>query len=210
MWVIMNMIGTDWARHWISRLWWCFRGWCPSISMWRNMLNYTLIRDTMCCVFPSHRGKWFGRKTVHRCILFSLNLLFIVLFVVFIFQLHFSPFIFFAIFGHTLTRMYFYLYFVSHFISRIQLVAADVVKFLANNITSQPIVLHGFSVGGYLWGECMVHMSHDVDRYRHVLNQINCQIWDSLVELTELPVGVPKAVFAQNETLQRALSNYLM
>lgn len=70
--------------------------------------------------------------------------------------------------------------------------------------------MHGFSVGGYLWGECMVHMSHDIERYRNVINQINGQIWDSLVELTEIPIGVPKSVFPKNETLQRALSNYLM
>lgn len=91
-----------------------------------------------------------------------------------------------------------------------QLVAADVVKFLANNVSTHPIVLHGFSVGGYLWGECMVHMSRDVERFRHVLAQINGQVWDSLVELTEIPIGVPKSVFPQNETLQRALSNYLV
>lgn len=97
-----------------------------------------------------------------------------------------------------------------HWLKRIfQLVAAEVVKFLSNNISTQSIIVHGFSVGGYLWGECMVHMSRDIDRYRQVINQINGQVWDSLVELTEIPVGVPKSVFPKNETLQRALSNYL-
>lgn len=92
-----------------------------------------------------------------------------------------------------------------------QLVAADVVKFLANNVsTKNPVLLHGFSVGGYFWGECMVHMSRDIERYRHVLDNIQGQVWDSAVELSELTIGVPKAVFPKNDTLERALKNYLM
>lgn len=56
----------------------------------------------------------------------------------------------------------------------------------------------------------MVHMSRDVDRYRHVLDMIQGQVWDSAVELSEITLGVPKAVFPNNETLERALKNYLM
>lgn len=84
------------------------------------------------------------------------------------------------------------------------------LKFLTSNVNGKsPIVLHGFSVGGYLWGECLVHMSRDVERYRNVLDMVNGQIWDSAVELSEIPLGVPKAVFPTNDTLQRALKNYL-
>lgn len=89
--------------------------------------------------------------------------------------------------------------------------AAEVVKFLSNNVTTKnPIILHGFSVGGYLWGECMVHMARDLDRYRTVLDMIQGQIWDSAVELSEISIGLPKAMFPKNDTLQRALKNYLM
>lgn len=90
------------------------------------------------------------------------------------------------------------------------MVAAELVKFLENNITTNPLLLHGFSVGGYLWGECMVHMSRDIDRFQHVLKQFKGQVWDSTTELTEIPVGIPKAMFPKNDTLQRALSNYMM
>lgn len=90
------------------------------------------------------------------------------------------------------------------------MVAAEVLKFLNNNVTKKnPLVLHGFSVGGYLWGECLVHMSRDVERYRNVLDMVQGQVWDSAVELSEIPLGVPKAVFPTNDTLQRALRNYL-
>lgn len=56
----------------------------------------------------------------------------------------------------------------------------------------------------------MVHMARDLDRYHHVLDMIQGQIWDSAVELSEIPIGVPKAMFPKNDTLQRALKNYLM
>lgn len=91
-----------------------------------------------------------------------------------------------------------------------QLVASDAVKFLANNINSNPLLLHGFSVGGYVWGECMVHMARDLDRYRPILNLFQGQIWDSAVEITEIKIGLPKAMFPKNDTLQKALSNYMM
>lgn len=92
-----------------------------------------------------------------------------------------------------------------------QLVASEVVNVLTENVTGKnPIILHGFSVGGYLWGECMVQMARDLDRHRHVVDMMQGQIWDSAVELSELAIGVPKAVFPRNDTLQRALKNFLM
>lgn len=98
------------------------------------------------------------------------------------------------------------IFYLFHF----QIVAGDVVKFLANNVKSNPLVLHGFSVGGYVWGECMVHMARDLNRYRPILDLVQGQIWDSAVELTEIKVGLPKAMFPKNYTLQKALSNYMM
>ena len=92
----------------------------------------------------------------------------------------------------------------------LQLVAADVVKFLESNVTTNPLVLHGFSVGGYVWGECMVHMAADTKRYKTIIDNINGQIWDSVTDITEIPIGVPKAMFPSNDTLQRAVSNYML
>lgn len=93
---------------------------------------------------------------------------------------------------------------------KFQLVAADLVKFLENNNRYSPILLHGFSVGGYVWGECMVHMSRDTERYKLILDRICGQIWDSAADITEIPVGVPKALFDNNYTLQKALRQYMM
>jgi len=91
-----------------------------------------------------------------------------------------------------------------------QVVAFDIVKFLNNNESYTPMIIHGFSVGGYLWGECMVHMARDLDKYTPLLNRISAQIWDSAADITEIPVGVPKALFPKNETLENALRSYML
>lgn len=42
-----------------------------------------------------------------------------------------------------------------------QLAAGDKVKFLSNNKNYERFVLHGFSVDGYLWGECLIQLQED-------------------------------------------------
>lgn len=91
-----------------------------------------------------------------------------------------------------------------------QLVALDIVTFLNNNPTFTPILLHGFSVGGYLWGECLVHIAQDMNKYKGLLDRIQCQVWDSAADITEIPIGVPKAMFPKNPTLQNALRKYML
>lgn len=71
------------------------------------------------------------------------------------------------------------------------------------------MVIHGFSVGGYLWGECLVHMNKDRKLYQSVLDRFTGQIWDSAADITEIPVGVPKALFPKNPKLQAPLRNYM-
>lgn len=40
-----------------------------------------------------------------------------------------------------------------------QVVAKDLLQFLDMNASYSPLVLHGFSVGGYLWGEVLVNIA---------------------------------------------------
>ena len=91
-----------------------------------------------------------------------------------------------------------------------QQVAEDVVKFLANNDYYKQVVLHGFSVGGYVFGECLVHMNNDRKKYQSTVDRIVAQIWDSAADITEIPVGVPKALFPRNPGLQAPLRNYMI
>ncbi|GLV35265.1 lethal (2) k09913 [Carabus blaptoides fortunei] len=91
-----------------------------------------------------------------------------------------------------------------------QLVANDVLRFLDKNHNYSPLLLHGFSVGGYVWGEALVHIAQEQVRYKHVVDRICGQIWDSAADITEIPVGMPKAVFPKNAMMQAALKQYIL
>lgn len=92
----------------------------------------------------------------------------------------------------------------------LQYVAEDILKFLHNNDYYRQVVLHGFSVGAYVFGEVMVHMNKDLKKYEPLMERVIGQIWDSAADITEIPVGVPKAVFPRNPALQNALKQYMM
>lgn len=89
-----------------------------------------------------------------------------------------------------------------------QIVARDLVRFLDNNHCYSPMLLHGFSVAGYVWGEVMVSLMQE--RYKHILERIRGQIWDSAADITEIPIGLPKAVFPKNAILETALRQYIL
>lgn len=91
-----------------------------------------------------------------------------------------------------------------------QLVAADTLKFLENNSTYNPIVVHGFSVGAYQFGEMMLIMSRDMKRYQPMLDRMIAQIWDSAADISEIPVGLPKSIFPKNPRMEGALRNYVL
>ncbi|XP_050502689.1 transmembrane protein 53-B isoform X2 [Diabrotica virgifera virgifera] len=91
-----------------------------------------------------------------------------------------------------------------------QMVAKDIVKFLDVNASYSPLLLHGFSVAAYLWGEALVLMSAERQKYDHIINRIVGQVWDSAADVTEIPVGFPKAVFPNNSVLQNTLKQYIL
>lgn len=57
------------------------------------------------------------------------------------------------------------------------------------------MVLHGFSVGGYVWGECLAHIDNDRAKYQTVIDRITGQIFDSAADITEIPVGFREPFF---------------
>ncbi|XP_041969807.1 uncharacterized protein LOC121726483 [Aricia agestis] len=90
-----------------------------------------------------------------------------------------------------------------------QLVAGDLIKFLAANDNEQPLVIHGFSVGGYIWGEVCAHVIDNKDLYQPVLDRVAAQTWDSAADVTEITIGVPAAVFPKNKIMQKTLKAYM-
>ncbi|XP_026287578.1 uncharacterized protein LOC113212920 isoform X2 [Frankliniella occidentalis] len=90
-----------------------------------------------------------------------------------------------------------------------QVVAAELAQFLANNSHYSRILVHGFSIGGYVWGEVELLLSRDSSRYSSVIKRIHGQVWDSVVGLESIIQGFPLAVFPRNFLLRTAFSNYL-
>lgn len=50
----------------------------------------------------------------------------------------------------------------------LQLIAEEVLQFLHHNTSCQPLFLHGFSVGAYLWGEILVKMNQEKQSYQPI------------------------------------------
>ncbi|XP_012288161.1 uncharacterized protein LOC105703938 [Orussus abietinus] len=90
-----------------------------------------------------------------------------------------------------------------------RITAADLLTFLHKNTNYQHVVLHGFSVGGYMWGEVLDLIHSDQKKYNHVIDRIAGQVWDSAVDVNELSIGTPRAVFPTNAMLQSVLQKYL-
>lgn len=75
----------------------------------------------------------------------------------------------------------------------------------------QPVLIHAFSVGGYLYGETQVKMVND-PKYSAIGKRIVGQIFDSPVGFIGIPEGVGKAVTpipVLQKTIQLTLENYL-
>lgn len=83
------------------------------------------------------------------------------------------------------------------------------MEFLIEHQNYQQIVLHGFSVGGYMWGEILDLIQSDYQKYNNVIERIVGQIWDSLADVTELSIGIPRAIFPKNKMLQNMFQKYL-
>lgn len=90
-----------------------------------------------------------------------------------------------------------------------QVVAGDILRFLESNVSYNPLTLHGFSVGGYLWGEVLVRIVAERNRYQPIIDRVVAQVWDSAADITEITIGLPIAVFPTNKVMQSTLRSYM-
>ncbi|XP_046748298.1 uncharacterized protein LOC124412464 [Diprion similis] len=90
-----------------------------------------------------------------------------------------------------------------------RLVAADFLTFLEQNQNYHQVLLHGFSVGGYMWGEVLDLIISNRQRYDPVIKRIVGQVWDSAADVSEISIGTPRAVFPNNAMLQGVMKKYL-
>lgn len=90
-----------------------------------------------------------------------------------------------------------------------QLIASDVLQFLANNECYERILLHGFSVGGCLWGECLVKIAENFETYGTVVHRIQGQVWDSVAAVSAVPRGTAQAILPKYPIMQKPLKHLL-
>lgn len=89
-----------------------------------------------------------------------------------------------------------------------QVVAENMLDFLHKNPRHSTILVHGFSVGGYLFCESLNKVEKNMSKHGELMDRFVGQIWDSAVDIYGIPNGVSKAV-TNNETLQVYLYKYI-
>lgn len=87
--------------------------------------------------------------------------------------------------------------FSEHFVPPL---ADDIVKLITNNENYQEIVLHGLSVGAFLWSEAVQNM-HKNDCYTSIDKRIKAQIWDCVTFQEGGALGISWALLKTNPTL---------
>lgn len=75
-----------------------------------------------------------------------------------------------------------------------QAVAQMVLDFLSDNPGYQKLAVHGFSVGGYQFGEVLIKIQRAGQRYIDLLPRFRAQVYDSLVDYQGIPSGFPTAL----------------
>ncbi|XP_062404322.1 transmembrane protein 53-B [Sardina pilchardus] len=78
----------------------------------------------------------------------------------------------------------------------------------SERFSHRPVLVHAFSIGGYTFGQLMVHIARDRQRYQGLSQRICGHIYDSLVmgSLERMATGLGKNVFPRFEGLVKRLS----
>ena len=58
-------------------------------------------------------------------------------------------------------------------------------------------------------GEALDLMQSDKEKYNNITDRIVGQVWDSIADVIEIPIGFPRAVFPKNMMLQSMLRKYI-
>ncbi|KAF2348269.1 Protein of unknown function DUF829 TMEM53, partial [Trinorchestia longiramus] len=86
-----------------------------------------------------------------------------------------------------------------------QVVAQQVMDFLATNTQYTRVLVFGFSVGAYGFSEA-AKMINEIPEYNNIRQRLVGHIWDSPVDLPNMPIGVATTVTA-NEKIQRYVTS---
>jgi hypothetical protein len=84
----------------------------------------------------------------------------------------------------------------------------ELLPILQSSDHSQKLI-HGFSVGGYVFAQMLKRFRAEPEKYRQLENSMFAQIWDSVVDVNGVSIGVSKSVFMNSVILQKSLQNYI-
>ncbi|XP_014674011.1 PREDICTED: uncharacterized protein LOC106814225 [Priapulus caudatus] len=82
--------------------------------------------------------------------------------------------------------------------------ALDYLSHRAVTVGPTPLLVHAFSIGAYLYGEMLIKMAAESDRYGDIVSSVGGEIFDSGVDFEGIPTGFGKAV-TNNRRLQKLL-----
>jgi alpha/beta superfamily hydrolase len=88
-------------------------------------------------------------------------------------------------------------------------VIKDELMPLLKNCDHKQSLIHGFSVGGYVFAQ-MLRLAHEQpEQYKEVVQKMVGQIWDSVVDVQGTAIGVSKSVFPNSPFPQKLLKDYI-
>lgn len=97
--------------------------------------------------------------------------------------------------------------------SRAHTVISNINDFLeGDSCKTQPLLVHGFSVGGYLFGEFLVRLKEEKQKLANIRSRLLGQIFDSPVDFEGVPRGFSKILVEQKILqlgLERTIEIYL-
>lgn len=89
-----------------------------------------------------------------------------------------------------------------------QVVASSLLNYLVSNDHYHKIVIHAFSVGGYLLGELFQKMRQNTTVCKSVVDRMCGVVMDSAVDFEGIPTGFPRAV-SKNPLTIKVLEWYI-
>lgn len=72
-------------------------------------------------------------------------------------------------------------------------------------------LIHGFSVGGYVFAQMLKYMHNDPTGkcQEMMIKTMTAQVWDSVVDVNGISIGVSKSVFIKSPFLQKSMQSYI-
>lgn len=86
--------------------------------------------------------------------------------------------------------------------------AAQVLELLMEPcFTGRHIVVHAFSIGGYMFTQMLIHMDKDPERYMELSQMVKGHVYDSLVvgSLEHMAIGLGKSLFPRFDGLAQGV-----